>query len=128
QTGWVLPKDIDVSLGLIGQAYSPVALMLVGIMLAQAPVGDYLRGALALSAAKNLLHPLLTAGFGWAMGLHGLPLTVMVVTAAMPIGANVFLFAQRYRTSEGLVTAGVAVSTALGLITLTLVMTLAGEL
>src|SRR5690606_6239661 len=36
QTGWVLPKDIDVSLGLIGQAYSPVALMLVGITLAQA--------------------------------------------------------------------------------------------
>jgi len=51
-----------------------------------------------------------------------------VVTAALPIGANVFLFSQRYAVAEELVTASVMVSNALALITLPLVMLLAGWL
>jgi hypothetical protein len=48
----------------------------------------------------------------------------MVVAAALPIGANVFLFSQRYHTEEDLVTASVAVSTAVGLVTISVVMAL----
>ena len=59
-----------------------------------------------------------------ALGLSGLPLTVMIVTASLPIGANVFMFSQRYEVAEDLVTASVAVSTALGLLTISLVMAL----
>lgn len=53
------------------------------------------------------------AYFVAVMGLHGLTLTVLVVTASLPIGANVFMFSQRYQVAEELVTASVAVSTAL---------------
>jgi predicted permease len=49
-------------------------------------------------------------------------LAVMVLAAALPIGANVFLFSQRYKVAEELVTASLAVSTGLGLLTLSLVM------
>jgi malonate transporter len=42
-----------------------------------------------------------------------------VVTAALPIGANVFLFSQRYGVAQELVTASVAMSSLLALITLT---------
>jgi len=52
----------------------------------------------------------------------------MVVAASLPIGANVFLFAQRYRTSEALITASVVVSTVMALISLSIVMALAGRL
>ena len=48
---------------------------------------------------------------GWAFGLRGLSLTVLVVAASLPVGANVFLFAYRYKKAEALVTATVAVST-----------------
>jgi len=58
------------------------------------------------------------------MGLHGLPLTVMVVTASLPIGANVFIFSQRYNVAEELVTAGVAVSAVLAMLSVSLVMAL----
>ncbi|MFN7197162.1 MAG: AEC family transporter, partial [Hylemonella sp.] len=51
-------------------------------------------------------------------------LTVMVVAAALPIGANVFIFAQRYAVAEELVTASVIVSNAVALLTLPLVMAL----
>lgn len=58
------------------------------------------------------------------MGLSGLPLAVMVVAAALPVGANVFLFAQRYEVGQDEIAASVAVSTALSLITVPLVIVL----
>lgn len=61
---------------------------------------------------------------GWAMGLRGQTLAVLVVAASLPVGANVFLFSQRYQKAEDLVTASVAVSTVLALLSVTLVMTL----
>ena len=53
---------------------------------------------------------------------------VMVVAASLPVGANVFLFSQRYRKAEDLVTASVAVSTALALLSVSLVMALLPKL
>jgi len=50
------------------------------------------------------------------------------VAAALPIGANVFLFSQRYRTSEELVTASMAVSTLLALATVSVVMAFTARL
>ena len=61
---------------------------------------------------------------GWAFGLRGMPLTVLVVAASLPVGANVFLFAQRYQKAQDLVTASVAVSTVVALVSVTLVMLL----
>jgi len=121
-TGWGLTPVIDNTLLILGSAQVPVALLLVGVTLAYAQVGQHLRGALALSGVKTLVHPLLMLGVGKATGLGGVPLAVMVVTAALPIGANVFLFSQRYRTAEAVVTASVAVSTVVALLTLPLVL------
>lgn len=123
QSGLVMPDFIDKPILLLGQAFGPVALVMVGITLALTPIGRHWRGALAQALVKNLLHPVLVALIGWALGVRGMPLTVMVVAASLPIGANVFLFSQRYRTAEDLVTASVAMSTVLALATLTLVMT-----
>ena len=128
QTGWVMPEVIDKPIALLGQAFGPIALVMVGITLAFTPIGTHWRGALAQALVKNVVHPLLVAGLGWLLGLRGLPLQVMVVAAALPIGANVFLFSQRYKTAEDLVTASVAVSTALALVTLSIAMPLAGRL
>lgn len=122
QTGWVIPEVIDKPLQLLGAALSPLALLLVGVTLAYNAVGAHLRGALGLAVTKNIVHPLLVVGIGWALGMHGLPLAVITLTAALPIGANVFLFSQRYQVAEEVVTAGVAVSTALALVTVPLVM------
>lgn len=128
QTGLAIPEFIDRPLLLLGQAFSPVALVMVGITLALTPVGIHMRGAMTQALVKNLVHPALTLLFGWMLGVTGLPLTVMVIAAALPIGANVFLFSQRYKTAEDLVTASVAVSTLLALVTLTAVVGLANRL
>ncbi|MNW12347.1 Membrane transport protein [compost metagenome] len=70
---------------------------------------------------KCVVHPIVLAALGLALGLSGMPLAVMIVAASLPVGANVFLFAQRYAVAEDEVTASVAVSTALGLLTMPVV-------
>ena len=124
QTGLLLPAVVDRPLQLLGNAFGPLALVLVGVTLTNVRVGEQLKGALGLTLAKNLIFPAVVAVLCIALGLSGLPLTVMIVTASLPIGANVFMFSQRYEVAEDLVTASVAVSTALGLLTISLVMAL----
>ena len=68
------------------------------------------------------------AALGWAFGLSGMPLAVMVVAASLPVGANVFLFSQRYDVAQELITASVAITTAVALVTVTLVMAGLGHL
>ncbi|MBL0944522.1 MAG: AEC family transporter [Hydrogenophaga sp.] len=122
QTGWALPGVVDKPLQLLGSAFGPIALVLVGVSLAATPLKGHWRAALEVVAAKNLLLPLMVAVGAWSVGVTGLPLTVVVVTAALPVGANVFLFAQRYQTAQELTTATMGLSTLAAPLTLSLVM------
>ena len=126
QTGLTLPEVVDKPLNLLGNALGPLALVLVGVTLMQVNVGPHLKYAISFSLLKNLLLPALVATLGLILGMEGLPLTVMIVTASLPIGANPFLFAHRYEVAQDLVTASMTVSTALGMATVTLVMSLVG--
>lgn len=121
-TGWGLHPVIDRPLMLLGNAFGPLALVLVGVTLSQTAVGRQWRAALGLSLVKTVLHPALMAAVGWLLGLRGLALAVMVTAAALPIGANVFLFSQRYRKEEDTVTSAVAVSTVLALLSITVIL------
>jgi malonate transporter len=125
--GWGLPPLVDKTLLLLGQAFAPVALLVVGVTLAHSPLAGQWRAALGMALVKNLLHPALVWVLATLLGVDGLARTVIVVAAALPIGANVYLFAQRYRVAEAEVTAAVGVSTLLALATVPIVMWLAGS-
>jgi malonate transporter and related proteins len=47
----------------------------------------------------------------WGFGLAGLPLAVVVMMAALPIGSNALIFSQRYETLEAEATAAIVFST-----------------
>ena len=126
QTGWGLPAVVDKPLQLLGSAFGPISLVLVGVTLARTPLGGHLREALWIAASKNLVLPVLVAASCWLAGIQGLQFTVMVVAAALPVGANVFLFAQRYEVDQELTTASMGLSTILAMGTLSLVMALTG--
>ncbi len=118
QTGWSLPMLIDKPLQLLGSAFGPLALVLVGVTLSRTPLRGHWRDALWICLSKNGLLPLAVGLSAWAMGITGLPLTVMVVAAGLPMGANVFLFSQRYQTAQALTTASMGLSTVLALLSL----------
>lgn len=122
QTGWSLPAPVDRPLALLGQAFGPVSLVLVGVTLSRQSFSGTWKPVLAVSLAKNLGLPVLVAAMAWWGGVWGLPFTVMVVAAGLPMGANVFLFAQRYRVAQDITTSAMGLSTALALISLSAIM------
>ncbi len=133
QTASSLPALIDHPLQWLGQAFSPLALLMVGISLAhivaRTPVEARRRigsASLGFVLLKNLVHPLLAGLLGLALGLRGLPLAVTIAAAALPIGATVLIIAQRYQIGVDQATAAIAASTFAALITLPLAL-LAGS-
>lgn len=122
QTGWTLPGVVDKPLQLLGSAFGPLALVLVGVSLAATPLAGHWRASLWIAASKNVWLPVMVGLSAWAFGITGLTLVVMVVAAGLPTGANVFLFAQRYQVVQDLTTAAMGVSTALAMVTLSIIM------
>lgn len=122
QTGWTLPAVIDKPLLLLGNAFGPLSLVLMGVTLASTPLRGHLRDALWITLSKNLLLPVMVGLSAWVLGITGLPLTVIVVAGALPIGANVFLFAQRYDVAQELTTASMGMTTLVSLFTLSFFM------
>lgn len=121
---WPLPAWADQPLGFLASAAGPLMLVLMGAQLSTMKLSEHLRGALAIMVAKNFMHPLLMFGVAWALGLSPLATAVTVTCAALPIGSNVFLFAQRYRVNENLITAATAISSLAALASLTIALAL----
>jgi malonate transporter and related proteins len=120
-TGLGLHAVVDEVLVLLGSAVVPLCLVLIGLSLAHHGVAGRWRAALGLSAAKLLVMPaLVLAAAHGIWGISGTPLAVIVVMAALPIGSNPLIFAQRYGVLEGEVTAGIVVSTVAFVATLAL--------
>lgn len=111
-SGLPLPAVADRTLDLLGSAAPPLCLLLLGASLAGSGSRDGLRDALWLTFVKSLVHPALVWAVGaWVLGSAALPLAVATVTAALPIGNNVYLFAQRYDVDRDAVSGGVLLST-----------------
>jgi hypothetical protein len=110
--GRPLPVLVDELLATLGTAVVPLCLVLIGVSLSQYGVKGHVRGAVAVVIGKLVLLPALVLVMAhWGFGLAGVPLAVLVMAAALPVGSNALLFAQRYGTLEGEATAAIVLST-----------------
>jgi malonate transporter and related proteins len=110
--GLPLPTVADEILQTLGLAVVPLCLVLIGMSLAYYGVRGALRGAVALTVLKLVVLPaLVLAAAHWGFGLNGLPLAVVVMMAALPVGSNALIFSQRYETLEAEATAAIVFST-----------------
>jgi predicted permease len=115
--GWNLlgvpvPAVADEALRTLGQAVVPLCLVLIGLSLAQHGVSGVARAALVLSLLKLLVLPALVLTVAhWGFHLQGVALAVVVMLAALPIGSNALIFAQRYHALEAQTTAATVLST-----------------
>jgi malonate transporter len=111
-TGLALPAPLDETLQLLARAVVPVCLVVIGLSLEYAGIKGSVSGGLRLSLAKLIVVPALVLAGGYSIaGLRGVPLAVIVICAALPVGSNALLFAQRYATLEAETTAGIVMST-----------------
>jgi predicted permease len=107
-----LPTIADEILATLAQAVVPLCLVLIGMSLAYYGVKGAARGAILLTVLKLLVLPALVLAIAhWGFGLAGMPLAVIVMMAALPVGSNALIFSQRYETLEAEATAAIVFST-----------------
>ena len=127
-TGLGLDATVDRFLLLLTQASVPCALFAVGFTLAGFRITGEI-GTLAVSCfLKNFLAPVLA----WVvttrvLELPPLPAAVITLFAAMPTGTATFLFASQNGIAREATSASVALSTAVSMITLPIVLLLLGR-
>ena len=111
-TGLSIPAVADQTLLLLGQAVVPLCLVLIGLSLAAYGLRGSVGVAVAVTALKVAVAPLLVFALGrFVFGLAPLPLAVLTIAAALPVGTNPLLFAQRYDALQPETTSAIVVST-----------------
>jgi len=121
-SGLSLPDPVSEIIGMIGRSAVPCALFALGAALSFYAIEGVLSRSLAVVVIKNLLLPLLV---WWVSGRLGLPAVwqaVMVVMAALPVGINTYLFAERYQCGQALAGTAVVLSTGVSVVTLSVIL------
>lgn len=116
-----LPAFLDTALDHVGDCTSPIAMALVGAILADVRLGDVLEPkAFYLIFVRQIALPLLCLGVLKAFGTDPLTLGVSVALTGMPIGSTTAILAQKYGADAGFASKCVFLSTLSSLITVPL--------
>ena len=111
-SGLPIPAVVEDVLELLSLGVVPVSLVVIGLSLAYYGLAPRLAPSLVFVAIKLILQPafvLLVAH--WGFGLTGLPLSIVVLMGALPVGANALIFAQRYETHQAESATAIVIST-----------------
>lgn len=123
--GLALPGPVERALKWIGDSAVPCGLIVLGASLAGIRLAGDLPQIAATTAMKLLLQPFCV----WLLAHHVFALpplatAVLTLTAALPSGANVYMMAQRYGVFLQRATSIVLVSTALSVVSLSVLLAL----
>jgi predicted permease len=113
-------------LTLLSEATLPMMLIVLGAQLATGVALTEPRLVALASALRLLVSPLVAYGLGLALGLSPLGLAVGVMLAGMPTAVNTTIVAVEFGSRPSLVVGTVVVTSVLSLLTLSVILTLAG--
>jgi malonate transporter len=120
-SGVTLPLAIDRFAVLLGGASAPCALFALGASLAGFRLGGDLKEVCVLTFVKLLVHPLLVAFLLFTVfQVPPLWASVAILTAALPTGINVFIWAKSYEIYVARAASMVLISTLVSIVTLSL--------
>ncbi|MCC1493039.1 AEC family transporter [Cognatishimia sp. F0-27] len=119
-----IPAVANEFLTILGNAATPCALFAIGASLASKSA-ERLAVAGWLSLCKLVLHPLFVgvAAFGF-FAADPYKAAVAVSAAALPVAGNVFILAQHYGIAPARVSASILISTAISVVTVSVVISL----
>lgn len=117
-TGLGLNPVVDRTIELLAQAGSPAALIALGINLFRFEVKGEKLGILVMCALKLMAMPAAAYLLAKLLGLPPNAAGVIVLFAAMPTGANAYIFAVQYQRLVNPVSGAVALGTLLAAVTL----------
>ena len=123
-TGMGLHPVVDRTVELLAQAGSPTALIALGINLFRFEVRGAKLGIVVMCALKLLAMPAVAWMLAHLLQLPPIVAAVVVLFAAMPTGANAYIFAVQYQRLVNPVSGAVALGTMLAAVTLPLIVVL----
>ncbi|WP_341863398.1 AEC family transporter [Gymnodinialimonas sp. 57CJ19] len=115
--GWQPPTVALNALTLIGQMGIPLMLLTLGAAVARLKPARVVT-AFGLSAIKLSVGLSAGIGVGLAVGLSGVPLAVLILQMATPVGVTSYLMAERYQTDPDASASLVVTSTLLAIVAL----------
>lgn len=123
--GYGLDPMAEEIISMLAQAAVPAALFALGLSLARFGWESCGLAAVVLMLLKLAVMPLIAAVLAFSIfDLTSVEAGIVVLFAALPTGANAYIFAERQGVAEAAVSASVAAGTALSIITLTVVLAL----
>jgi predicted permease len=122
-TGWTMPVMIGETLSLLSQAAVPMSLIVLGMGLAEYGIREGWRESLGVGAFKLAVLPLAVWLIARALALPLVETQAVVMLAAMPVGANVYLMARQFGALEGPVAASLVLTTLVSALTMPLLLT-----
>lgn len=125
-SGLSLPGFVAAPLDMTAQAAAPMALIALGMSLAEYGLRAGWQQSAAIVALKLVLQPLVVWGLARLIGLPPMETRVVVLLGSIAVGANVYLMSKQFQTMEGPVASSLVVSTALAALTTPLFLTLTG--
>lgn len=127
-TGLPLPKPVFAFTELLGAAATPGALFAIGASLASKST-EKIEVAARLTFCKLVLHPAFVAIAAiYIFPLDPYSAAVIIAAAALPVAGNVYMLAQHYNVAPQRVSAAILVSTAISIVTVSLVIGWVGQL
>lgn len=121
-TGLSLPVLIDLPLGMLAQSATPLALIALGMGLAEYDVRDGWRTSVGICALKLAVHPIAVWCIARSIDLPDIETRAVVLLAALPVGVNVYLMSREFRSLEAPVAASLVLSTATATFTVAMVL------
>lgn len=123
--GISIPLPLAKFFDLLSSAAGPCALFAIGLFISGQSVREGLHEAALITAIKLLVHP----AIAWLLlatvfEVEPLWATVTILIAALPTGANCFVLAQRYNVFVAPTSATILLSTALSVVTVSLLLIL----
>jgi len=121
-----IPEPLYTALDMLGSTTTPLAMVLIGAILAQTRLGHVLGNPRVWMTTlyRLVLHPLGLLVLARAIGLRGLELAVPVLVSAMPVAANTTILAGAYGGDEVTASGLVFISTIISLVTIPLLVRL----
>ena len=116
-TGASLPEIVDSPLRMIGQTGMPLALVALGMSLADYNLKDEWRLSVGIATLKLLVLPMIVFGLARLIGLPAQETRVIVLLGSIGLGANVFLMARQFKAVEGGIAGALIISTMCSAIT-----------
>ena len=126
QFNWVLPKPLDRTVSLLGDAASPSMLILLGMQLTNVRWNGLTRALSVAVGMRLLISPLLALWLSRLMGLSGAAYQASVLQSAMPSAVMTTMLATEFDTEPVFVTTVVMMTTLLSPLTLTPLLAILG--